>query len=95
MSSSASRPSTIDSSSARLSTGLSGTRGGSLVKVEKVGDRSIEEVIDRDVYVNINANWVNAKGMSLLEYWKRLSFTSSNRCMDDSHRAHSIWQSDN
>ena len=63
MSPSATRPPTLDLSSARLSTGLkSGPRGGSLVKVEKVGDRSVEEIIDRDVYVNINADWVNAKG---------------------------------
>jgi hypothetical protein len=37
-------------------------RSGSLVKVEEVGDRSVEEVLDRSAYVNINANWVNAKG---------------------------------
>jgi len=67
MSPSATRPPILDLSSARLSTGLkSGTRGGSLVKVEEVGDRSVEEVIDKDVYVNINADWVNAKGTSRL-----------------------------
>lgn len=38
-------------------------RSGSLVKVEEVGDRSVEEVLDRSAYVNINANWVNAKGV--------------------------------
>jgi hypothetical protein len=32
------------------------------VKVEEVGDRSVEEIIDRSAYVNINADWVNAKG---------------------------------
>ena len=41
------------------------TRGrtGSIVKVEQVGDRSTEEALDRSVYVNINADWVNAKGV--------------------------------
>ena len=40
------------------------TRGrtGSIV-VEQVGDRSTEEALDRSVYVNINADWVNAKGV--------------------------------
>ena len=36
-------------------------RRGSLVKVEEVGGR-VEELLDRSAYVNINANWVNAKG---------------------------------
>jgi hypothetical protein len=39
-------------------------RSGSIVKVEEVGDRSVEEVLDRSAYVNINADWVNAKGAS-------------------------------
>lgn len=39
-------------------------RSGSIVKVESVGDRSVEEMLDRSVYVNINADWVNAKGAS-------------------------------
>jgi hypothetical protein len=70
------KPPTLDLSTARLSTGLkSGVRGGSLVKVEKVGDRSIEEIIDRDVYVNINADWVNAKGTSQHGHGKCASFT--------------------
>lgn len=43
-------------------------RSGSLVKVEEVGDRSVEEVLDRSAYVNINANWVNAKGVYLEFY---------------------------
>ena len=38
-------------------------RSGSLVKVEEVQDRSVEDVLDRSAYVNINANWVNAKGV--------------------------------
>lgn len=37
-------------------------RSGSIVKVEEVGDNTLEEVLDRSAYVNINANWVNAKG---------------------------------
>ena len=38
-------------------------RSGSIVKVEQVGDRSTEEALDRSAYVNINADWVNAKGV--------------------------------
>lgn len=38
-------------------------RSASIVKVEEVGDRSLEEILDRSAYVNINANWVNAKGI--------------------------------
>ncbi|KAJ7724916.1 ORMDL family-domain-containing protein [Mycena metata] len=41
-------------------------RSGSIVKVEHVGDRSVEEVLDRSAYVNINADWVNAKGAWLI-----------------------------
>ncbi|EDR12722.1 uncharacterized protein LACBIDRAFT_245879 [Laccaria bicolor S238N-H82] len=41
-------------------------RSGSIVKVEQVGDRSIEEILDRSAYVNINADWVNAKGAWLI-----------------------------
>lgn len=45
--------------------GLKGrTRSGSIVKVEEVGGR-VEEVLDRSAYVNINANWVNAKGVCI------------------------------
>ncbi|KIJ69800.1 hypothetical protein HYDPIDRAFT_142411 [Hydnomerulius pinastri MD-312] len=40
-------------------------RSGSIVKVEEVGGR-VEEVLDRSAYVNINANWVNAKGAWLI-----------------------------
>ena len=36
-------------------------RSASLVKVEEVGGR-VEELLDRSAYMNINANWVNAKG---------------------------------
>ncbi|KAF8914267.1 Orm1 type endoplasmic reticulum protein [Gymnopilus junonius] len=41
-------------------------RSASIVKVEEVGDRSLEEMLDRSAYVNINANWVNAKGAWLI-----------------------------
>ena len=37
-------------------------RSASIVKVEEVGHGSLEEVLDRSAYVNINADWVNAKG---------------------------------
>jgi len=37
-------------------------RSASIVKVEEVGHDSLEEVLDRSAYVNINADWVNAKG---------------------------------
>jgi hypothetical protein len=37
-------------------------RSASIVKVEEVGDHSVEEVLDRSAYANINADWVNAKG---------------------------------
>jgi ORMDL family len=40
-------------------------RSNSIVKVEEVGNRSTEEVLDRSAYVNINADWVNSKGLSL------------------------------
>ena len=54
---------TLDLSSALSPTTLrSRPRSSSLVKVEEVGDRSVEEIIDRSAYVNINADWVNAKG---------------------------------
>jgi hypothetical protein len=38
-------------------------RSGSIVKMEEVGDRSVEEVLDRSAFVNLNANWVDAKGV--------------------------------
>ena len=39
-------------------------RSNSLVKVEEVGAQSQEEVLDQSAYVNINAEWVNYKGMA-------------------------------
>lgn len=41
-------------------------RSNSIVKVEQIGDRSVEEALDRNTYVNINADWVNAKGAWLI-----------------------------
>ncbi|KAF8326415.1 ORMDL family-domain-containing protein [Amanita rubescens] len=41
-------------------------RSASIVKVEEVGDHSVEEVLDRSAYANINADWVNAKGAWLM-----------------------------
>ncbi|KIJ20533.1 hypothetical protein PAXINDRAFT_96715 [Paxillus involutus ATCC 200175] len=40
-------------------------RSSSLLKVEEVGGR-VEQFLDRSAYVNINANWVNAKGAWLI-----------------------------
>jgi hypothetical protein len=51
-------------------------RSGSIVKVEEVGDRSVEEVLDRSAFVNINADWVNAKGMSSVP-WTHPPFIDS------------------
>lgn len=38
------------------------TRSGSLLKVEEVGEGSAEQDMDQNLYVNINADWVNMKG---------------------------------
>ena len=38
------------------------TRSGSLLKVEQVGESSAEQDLDQNLYVNINADWVNMKG---------------------------------
>lgn len=42
------------------------TRSSSIVKVEEVKDRSAEDDLDRNAYLNINADWVNAKGICLV-----------------------------
>ncbi|KAJ7591443.1 Orm1 type endoplasmic reticulum protein [Mycena floridula] len=41
-------------------------RSASIVKVEQVGYRTTEEVLDQSAYANINANWVNSKGAWLI-----------------------------
>jgi hypothetical protein len=58
------RPSSINISSVAATHGAmrSRARSGSIVKIEQVGDHSIEETLDQSAYVNINASWVNAKG---------------------------------
>ncbi|KNZ76020.1 hypothetical protein J132_00295 [Termitomyces sp. J132] len=38
------------------------SRSSSIVKVEQVGEDSVEESLDRSAFPNINANWVNVKG---------------------------------
>lgn len=48
------------------SSGRGRGRSNSIVKVEEVGNRSTDEVLDRSAYVNINADWVNAKGAWLI-----------------------------
>jgi len=42
------------------------TRSGSLLKVEQVGEASAEQDLDQNIYVNINADWVNMKGAWLV-----------------------------
>jgi len=54
----------LDVSAAKTSSARGRGRSNSIVKVEEVGNRSTEEVLDRSAYVNINADWVNAKGSS-------------------------------
>ncbi|KIY52308.1 Orm1 type endoplasmic reticulum protein [Fistulina hepatica ATCC 64428] len=41
-------------------------RSASLVKVEEVHDHSVEDALDREMYVNMNVNWTNAKGAWLI-----------------------------
>lgn len=38
-------------------------RSASIVKVEEVGATSQEDSLDQSVYVNMNVEWVNQKGM--------------------------------
>jgi hypothetical protein len=74
-----SRPSTIKlpqlAAATTSSTGKRRARSGSIVKVEEVGDRSVEEVLDRSAYVNINADWVNSKGKTKLSGHIRSSYS--------------------
>lgn len=66
-------------------------RSASIVKVEEVGDRSVDEFLDRSAYANINADWVNAKGVCLdrvlLWFHSYLSATFARR-MAHTHRPH-------
>jgi hypothetical protein len=67
-------------------------RSNSIVKVEHVGDR-VEEVLDRNVYMNINADWVNAKGASLAMAFNVSGLNGlCNRCLANPCRAHPMWQ---
>ena len=72
------------------------TRGrtGSIVKVEQVGDRSTEEALDRSAYVNINADWVNAKGVHgpMLKSLLNFSPLRFSRCMANPRRPHHLRQ---
>ena len=68
------------------------TRSGSIVKVEEVGDRSIDEVLDRGAYVNINADWVNAKGASHSFISHTRVQSNPSRCVADPRRPHHPWE---
>jgi len=67
-------------------------RSGSIVKVEEVGDRSIDEVLDRGAYVNINADWVNAKGASPTFTSRTRVQPNPSRCVADPRRPHHPWE---
>ena len=67
-------------------------RSASLVKVEEVGDRSVEEVLDRSAYANINADWVNAKGGFTLHFSDLQTAQPAPRCMANAHRSYHWWQ---
>lgn len=51
------------SASPGLSVRTGRERSSSIVKIEKVGEESQEEALDQGVYDNLNAEWVNRKGM--------------------------------
>ena len=67
-------------------------RSGSIVKVEQVGDRSTEEALDRSAYVNINADWVNAKGLHgpMLEFLLEFLSLRFSRCMANPRRTYHL-----
>ena len=69
-------------------------RSGSIVKVEQVGDRSTEDALDRSAYVNINADWVNAKGVHepMLYSLLKFSLLRFSRCMANPRRTHHLRQ---
>ncbi|KAI0371606.1 Orm1 type endoplasmic reticulum protein [Pilatotrama ljubarskyi] len=54
------------SGSPGLSVRVGRERSSSIVKVEKVGEESLEEALDQSVYDNVNAEWVNRKGAWLI-----------------------------
>ena len=53
-------------STSELKVRMGRARSSSLVKVETVGQNSQEEDLDQGVYDNVNAEWVNRKGMHAL-----------------------------
>lgn len=50
-------------SAAELKVRVGRGRSSSVVKVETVGEDSQEEGLDQSMYGNMNAEWVNRKGM--------------------------------
>lgn len=63
-------------------------RSSSIVKVEEVKDRAAEDALDRNAYLNINADWVNAKGAPVLQ--PSPSLLTSCRRMVDTCRPHHL-----
>ena len=63
----------LETSSSPVTVAMKGrARSSSIVKVEEVGDSSVEEVLDRSAFVNMNADWVNSKGVYRLSDLPRL-----------------------
>lgn len=52
-------------SAAELKVRVGRGRSSSVVKVETVGEDSQEEGLDQSLYGNMNAEWVNRKGMCI------------------------------
>jgi len=50
----------------RLSVRMARGRSSSILKVEAVGENSLEEDLDQNAYENVNAEWVNRKGAWLI-----------------------------
>ena len=57
------------SSSPGLTVRVGRERSSSIVKVEKVGEESQADVLDQGMYDNLNAEWVNRKGMPTAISW--------------------------
>jgi len=79
------------SSSLKLSS-RSRPRSASIVKVEEVGDHSVEEVLDRSAYANINADWVNAKGTPTPHFTQMRTAQPTPRRLANARRSHHRWQ---
>jgi hypothetical protein len=67
-------------------------RSASIVKVEEVGDYSVEEVLDRSAYANINADWVNAKGTFTPHFPEMRIAHPTPRRLVNTRRSHRRWQ---